>query len=82
MAEQFAGLHGHGLGHVYSLPAFRNPAPLIETDLVSQGRSRHPVLQGDAIVWRNIDGPRSLMTAWKKLVTTSAFFGRESSDFL
>ena len=35
------------------------------------GRFQRPVLRGDTIQFKNIDGPRSLMTAWKKLVSTS-----------
>ena len=58
----------------------------IEVDLeeafLGEGRSHHPVLRGDTIQWRNIDGPRSLMTAWKKFVGTSTFFRWESSDYL
>lgn len=34
----------------------QRPAPLIETDLVGQGHSCNPVLNGDTIVWCNIDG--------------------------
>ena len=41
-----------------------------------------PVLDRDSIKWRNIDGPRSLMIAWKKLVATSSRFRQESQDFL
>jgi hypothetical protein len=47
-----------------------------------EGRSRRPVLQGDTINFKNIDGPRSLMTAWKKLVSTSPSLRREASDFI
>jgi len=48
----------------------------------SAGRFQRPVLRGDTINFRNIDGPRSLMTAWKKLVSTSPSFRREASEFL
>ena len=53
-----------------------------EDAFLGEGRSRRPVLRGDTIQWRNIDGPRSLMTAWKKLIGTSTFFHWESSDYL
>lgn len=43
---------------------------------------RRPVLQQDKIVWQNIDGPRSLMTAWKKLISTSVVFRQESQQYL
>ena len=48
----------------------------------STGRFQRPVLRGDTINFQNIDGPRSLMTAWKKLVSTSPAFRREANDFL
>ena len=54
----------------------------LEDAFLGEGRSRRLVLRGDTIQWRNIDEPRSLMTAWKKLISTSAFFRRESSDYL
>ena len=41
-----------------------------------------PVLDRDSIKWHNIDGPRSLMVAWKKLVGTSSRFRQESQEFL
>ena len=46
------------------------------------GRFQRPVLRGDTINFQNIDGPRSLMTAWKKLVSTSPTFRREANEFL
>ena len=46
------------------------------------GRYKRPVLRGDTIHFQNIDGPRSLMTAWKKLVSTSPSLRREAQDFL
>lgn len=46
------------------------------------GRFQRPVLRGDTIQFKNIDGPRSLMTAWKKLVSTSASLRRESELYL
>ena len=53
-----------------------------EDYLLGEGRSRRPVLRGNAINFHNIDGPQSLMTAWKKLVSTSANFCRESNEHL
>ena len=47
-----------------------------------ESRSRRPVLRGNTINFQNIDGPRSLMTAWKKLVATLSSLRREASDFL
>ena len=49
---------------------------------MGDGRFQRPVLRGDTINFRNIDGPRSLMTAWKKLVTTSPTLRRESETYL
>ena len=40
------------------------------------------MLRGDTINFKNIDGPRSLMTAWKKLVSTSPSLRREAEGFL
>ena len=47
-----------------------------------EGRVRRPVLQGNSINFRNIDGPRSFMVAWKKLVNTSMTFRREARQHL
>ena len=46
------------------------------------GRFHPPVLRGDTINFRNIDGPQSLMTAWKKLAMTSPMLRRESEAYL
>ena len=45
---------------------------------IGEGRMRRPVLNGNSINFRNIDGPRSLMTAWKKLVGTSVSLRHEA----
>ena len=46
------------------------------------GRFQGPVLRGDTIQFKNIEGPRSLMTAWKKLVSTSVSLRRGSELYL
>ena len=58
------------------------PVTLEDAMPLGEGRTRRPVLRGDTIIWKNVDGPRSLMTAWKKLVSTSSLFQREARDFL
>ena len=57
-------------------------AELEEGCVVGEGRLRRPVLRGNAINFRNIDGPRSLMVAWKKLVGTSGSYRREAQQYL
>lgn len=52
------------------------------TSCNKMGSFRRNVLQGDKILFKNIDGPRSLMTAWKKLITTSSQYRDESRQFL
>lgn len=49
---------------------------------MDQARHPRPVLDRDLIRWQNIDGPRSLMVAWKKLISTSSRFQQESREFL
>ena len=49
------------------------PSPTEKVSVYVAGNSRQvkPVLDRDSIKWQNIDGPRSLMIAWKKLIATS-----------
>ena len=42
-----------------------------------EGRSHGPVLRGDTINFKTVDGPCSLMTAWKKLVSPLSSLHRE-----
>ena len=49
---------------------------------VREGRQQRPVLRGNSINFHNIDGLRSLMVAWKKLVNTSMNFRREAKQHL
>ena len=60
------------------------PSPTEEVSVYVTGNSRQvkPVLDRDSIRWQNIDGPQSLMIAWKKLIGTSSRFRQESIDFL
>ena len=54
----------------------------MSTNAVGNSRQHKPALDRDAIRWQTIDGPRSLMIAWKKLIATSARFRQESKDYL
>ena len=47
------------------------PIEEMSVNAVGTSRQHKPVLDQDAIRWQNIDGPRSLMIAWKKLISTS-----------
>ena len=51
-----------------------------EDCVVGEGRLRRPVLRGNPINFHNIDGPRSLMVVWKKLVGTSGAYRREANS--
>ena len=60
------------------------PSPTEEVSVHVAGNSpqvKH-VFDRDSIRWQNIDGPRSLMIAWKKLIATSSRFRPKSIDFL
>lgn len=46
------------------------------------GCLQRPILHSDIIHFNNIDGFRSLMTAWKKLVSTSPSHHHKPDDFL
>ena len=48
----------------------------------SAGHFQRPVLNGDTINFQNIDDLRSLMTAWKKLVSTSLALRWKATDFI
>ena len=54
------------------------PSPTEEVSVHVAGNSRQvkPVLDRDSIKWQNIDGPRSLMIAWKKLMPLHRVTGR------
>ena len=58
------------------------PSESLTVNAVANPRQAKPVLDRDSIKWHNIDGPRSLMVAWKKLITTSSRFRQEAQDFL
>ena len=53
-----------------------------EINVAESSRELKSVLNRDSIIWSSIDGLRSLMIAWKKLVTTSSRFCEQSQDFL
>ena len=60
------------------------PSPTEEVSVHVAGNSRQvkAVLDRDSIRWQNIDGPQSLMIAWKKSIATSSHFRQESIGFL
>ena len=59
-----------------------SPSEEVSVNAVGNSRQHKLVLDRDSIKWQNIDGPQSLMIAWKKLIATSARFRQESKDFL
>ena len=49
---------------------------------IGEGRLCRLILRGNSINFKNIDSPRSLMVAWKKLVGTSGPYQREAQQYL
>ena len=67
---------------VNKVGAFAETLESLIVHAIVNSRQLKPMLDWDSIKWQNIDGPRSLMVAQKKLIATSSQFRKESQTFL